>query len=67
MGEVVDLPKPAKKPQYCFTCPCGCQAFVLRPDARVECAKCEEIRPQLMWGQYFVSDKGIETGPVPPS
>lgn len=64
MGDVVELQRPKSK-EYCFTCPCDNQTFVLRPDARIECSHCHEIRPQLMWGQYFISDSGIETGPIP--
>jgi hypothetical protein len=64
VGDVVGF-EPKKKPQYCYTCACGNQTFVLRPDARVECSHCEQIIPQLMWGQYFVSTKGVESGPLP--
>jgi len=66
VGTVTEF-KPPKSPEYCYTCPCGNQTFVLRPDARVECSHCKEITPQLMWGQYFVSKTGIETGPLPES
>lgn len=69
MGDVITLkPEPAAtKKEYCYTCLCGSQAFVLRVDARVECAHCEEIVPSLLWGQYFVSPSGIESGPLPES
>lgn len=56
--------KPAAK-QYCYQCTCESQTFVLRSDARIECAQCEAIIQPLMWGQYFVSATGIETGPLP--
>jgi hypothetical protein len=52
-------------PQYCFTCPCGHQTFVLRPDARIECGHCAEIQERLLWGQYFTSPPGlIDSTPI---
>jgi ribosomal protein S27E len=72
MTDVVDLKARRQaiedaKPVYCYTCPRKHQTFVLRPDARVECGSCGTIQPQLIWGQYFVSTKGVETGPLPES
>jgi hypothetical protein len=70
MTDIVDLKqrRDSKKKQYCFTCPCGNQTFVLRPDARIECAHCEQIQTQLLWGQYFVSPTGqIDATPLPTS
>jgi hypothetical protein len=58
--------KQAKKLEYCFTCPCTNQTFVLRPDARIECSHCAQIQKQLLWGQYFVSpSSGIDSTPIP--
>lgn len=56
----------SKKPSFCFTCPCGNQLFVLRPDARIECGHCSEIQDRLLWGQYFVSAT-YETTTIPSS
>lgn len=56
---------PCQRPEYCYTCSCSNQTFVLRPDARVECSHCKAIVQQLIWGQYFVSTTGIESGPLP--
>lgn len=69
MSEVIDLQqrREATRNQYCYTCPCSNQKFVLRPDARVECSFCGAIALSLMWGQYFLSPSGIETGPLPES
>jgi ribosomal protein S27E len=67
MTNVVDLKKAKekKKQEYCFTCGCGNQTFVLRPDARVECSVCGNISDHLLWGQYFVSPSGgIDSGPI---
>ncbi len=59
MTKIVDLTKriEASKPEnsYCYTCTCGGQVFVLRPDAKLQCGKCERIEPRLIWGQFFVS------------
>ena len=68
MTDVTNLAdhKKKKEPQYCFHCTCGHQTFVLRPDARIECGKCEEIQDRLLWGQYFVSPSGqIDSTPIP--
>jgi hypothetical protein len=60
VSEVADLVKrrEAQKPEnrYCFTCPCGNQAFILRPDAKIQCTKCDVISPRLIWGEFFRSD-----------
>lgn len=68
MSDVVDLKAriEAAKPQFCFTCPCGHQAFVLRVDARVECRHCGVIQDRLLWGQYFSSPSGkFDSTPLP--
>jgi ribosomal protein S27AE len=68
VSEIVSLEerKKAKKLVYCFTCSCGNQVFVLRPDARIECGHCGDIQTQLLWGQYFVSPSaGIDATPIP--
>lgn len=65
MNDIIEFPK--KKVEYCFTCPCGNQTFVLRPDARVECSHCGQIENKLIWGQYFVSEIIGQTGPIPSS
>lgn len=60
MSEVVDLTQriEARKPEnnYCYTCPCGCQLFRLRPDAKLQCTECLVIAPRLIWGEFFRSD-----------
>jgi hypothetical protein len=60
MNEVVDLAsrREAAKPEnrYCYQCPCGNQVFLLRPDAKIQCASCERIEPRLIWGEFFRSD-----------
>ena len=64
----LDAKRSTKKVEYCFSCPCGGQLFVLRPDARVECDKCAVIQDRLLWGQYFVSPTGlIDSTPIPPT
>jgi hypothetical protein len=57
MSDVVDINFKRKNEieSYCFTCGCGGQKFVLRPDAKIECAECLSQADQLIWGQYFVS------------
>ena len=69
MTDIIDLDKRRPAPKvvkYCFTCSCGKQTFVLRPDARIECASCEQIAERLLWGQYFTSPSGlIDTTPIP--
>lgn len=69
MADIINLDDKRKQhtPVYCYTCTCGAQLFVLRPDARIECGNCEQIVSQLIWAQYFVSPQGIETGPIPES
>jgi hypothetical protein len=65
-GEVIDLSARRPKAEYCFTCPCDSQVFVLRPDARIECGACGKIQDRLLWGQYFVSPSGqIDSTPIP--
>ena len=67
-ADVVDLQKrrDSKKVEYCFSCPCSNQLFVLRPDARIECGHCGEIQDRLLWGQYFTSPGGlIDSTPIP--
>lgn len=60
MNEVVNLAKErqsrAKTERYCFTCPCGNQTFVLRPDAKLQCVHCDVVQPALIWGQFFPSN-----------
>ena len=60
MNEPVDLVKriEANKPEekYAFECPCGNQQFILRPDAKIECAHCHVIQVSLIWGQFFQSN-----------
>jgi hypothetical protein len=60
MSKIVDLQlhREACAPQnnYCYECHCGCQRFMLRPDAKTQCVECSEIKPRLIWGQFFVSD-----------
>jgi hypothetical protein len=58
-AKIVEFKKPSeKKLEYCFTCPCGNQLFVLRPDAKLECGHCGDIQPRLIWGQFFDSITG---------
>jgi hypothetical protein len=60
MGEVIDLTKriEAAKPenQYAWTCPCGNRSFALRPDAKIQCTRCDVVAPRLIWGEFFRSD-----------
>lgn len=59
MGDVADLSahREAHKPenQYCYQCQCGGQRFLLRPDAKIQCCDCSEIKPRLIWGEFFRS------------
>ena len=57
MADVIDLASRRPEETHCFECACGCQLFVLRPDARVQCRECHVIMPSLIWGQFFQSDK----------
>lgn len=60
MSAIADLVKEraARAPaeRYCFTCACGHQTFVLRPDAKVQCGYCLLIQPRLIWGEFFRSE-----------
>jgi hypothetical protein len=60
VSEVIDLSlvREARKPenQYCYECGCGGQRFMLRPDAKIQCCECSDIKPRLIWGQFFVSE-----------
>jgi len=61
MSDVVDLAqrRDAQKPEnnFCYTCPeCRAQVFILRPDAKIQCAWCKRIEPRLIWGEFFRSD-----------
>jgi hypothetical protein len=60
MADVVDLTTriEAKKPEnaYCYTCVCGSQVFILRPDAKIQCDGCRKTEPRLIWGEFFRSD-----------
>lgn len=67
MGDVTDLTqfKATKRVEYCYSCPCDHQTFVLRPDAKIECGHCGTIQERLIWGQYFVSPSGgIDASPA---
>jgi hypothetical protein len=61
MTEVVDLGarREARKPENCYTytcAQCASQTFMLRPDAKIQCAGCERIEPRLIWGEFFRSE-----------
>jgi hypothetical protein len=60
MADIVDLSarrEAGKLENYmCFTCACGGQLFILRPDAKLQCKDCALIQPRLIWGEFFRSE-----------